>query len=447
MKLKLPFLGCAFILTIGVFAQQLPSTNQAKLWYKNAETKSSAGPALNGYSPLQFDNASKTKLLHNFQSKNANFYIVFKSQDKDTVGLINYHFKCTEATLHTRLTDPNVKDPKELQRKIETGAIFKHEFSLPYDENRVNDNFFMIQDRPKDQTDIYEVLYFDTAFTLSQHQQIQTYLALKYGITLLDLSNYRDAHGKALWTTPVNSEKYSHVIGIGRNDDSGLYQKSTSNSTDSFLQLSTSNEIEPNTFILVGDNHRDLNFVKKGNDYILNRTWLAQSSGEVMPLTQLRFDVSQLPTFDRSKTYYLQISRNQSAYQFSDQNDLIEGKIIDHALVFDNVAWNTESKGVDAFTLSYSNAKQPVKPSLVLEDWEVYPNPVKVNEPFEIRMNWPKESSVSISIYQSNGKRVLYDTFEANGVKTYQANLSSNGTHIIVVSAQGKSSVKKIVVK
>jgi len=54
-------------------------------------------------------------------------------------------------------------------------------------------------------------------------KKIQTYLGIKYGITLS--SDYMATDGTVVWDTTVNTGYNKFILGVGRDDETGLYQK------------------------------------------------------------------------------------------------------------------------------------------------------------------------------------------------------------------------------
>ncbi len=66
------------------------------------------------------------------------------------------------------------------------------------------------------------------AMTATDRLKIQSYLALKYGITLSPAApvNYLASDGTTnMWTAADNTGYGRHITGIGRDDSSALYQK------------------------------------------------------------------------------------------------------------------------------------------------------------------------------------------------------------------------------
>lgn len=80
-----------------------------------------------------------------------------------------------------------------------------------------------------------EVVLFGGALNLTQTNLVESYLAIKYGITLGGNGSttlaYRSSAGTVIW--PANSGYHNDVIGIGRDDASELLQKQSRTEDDS----------------------------------------------------------------------------------------------------------------------------------------------------------------------------------------------------------------------
>lgn len=88
---------------------------------------------------------------------------------------------------------------------------------------------------------ISEIIFYNTNLTTAQYAQVNSYLAIKYGITLDNSisalngnGNYLNSNGTTIWDATTNTGIYHHdVIGIGRDDNEGLYQKQSHSFDDS----------------------------------------------------------------------------------------------------------------------------------------------------------------------------------------------------------------------
>lgn len=90
---------------------------------------------------------------------------------------------------------------------------------------------------------INEVIVYNKALSAAEENQIQSYLALKYGLTLVGSGNspqsYVNSAGIAIWDATANAAYHNGVTGIGRDDGSGLNQKQArSSGVDSGVTIS-----------------------------------------------------------------------------------------------------------------------------------------------------------------------------------------------------------------
>ena len=162
--------------------------------------------------------------------------------------------------------------------------------------------------------DLAEVIVFTSAITSAQQQQIHSYLALKYGITLdqTAATNYVGSNSAILWNGTTNAAYNKNIAGIGRDDASGLNQKqSRSVNTASSGNLVTiglgpiaaDNASNANTFgadrsvLIWGDDQGALflsNAVSGSSLRRMTRLWRVQETGTIGAV-QVRIPASFLP--------------------------------------------------------------------------------------------------------------------------------------------------------
>ncbi|MGK0486894.1 MAG: hypothetical protein ACJAXB_000066 [Candidatus Endobugula sp.] len=195
---------------------------------------------------------------------------------------------------------------------------------------------------------ISEIIIFDNDITELQKQQVNTYLAIKYGITLTNNNDndgitneilsgsvregdYVASNGTTIiWTYANNTTYHNDVAGIGRDDDGCFSQKqSTAVDTDDILTIglgsvATSNGLNVNSF---GDN-RD--YLVWGNDNgataqasantvdvpvtiaeRISRVWKVQDTGNV-GATELEFDLTGLGYSTNASDFSLIISNSST---------------------------------------------------------------------------------------------------------------------------------------
>lgn len=170
------------------------------------------------------------------------------------------------------------------------------------------------------QVDIAEVMTFNKKLSSSEFRRVETYLAIKYGITLSNNKatgssySYMGSDGTLIWNNHTGYHNY--VIGIGRDNaagNSGLNKlKSTSvsslnGSTDVLTIANGNNFASPSafgadkSFFICGSNAKTLasttasiTDLPSGIVTRLERVWVAQETGTVGTVT-LQFNMSTVP--------------------------------------------------------------------------------------------------------------------------------------------------------
>ncbi len=116
--------------------------------------------------------------------------------------------------------------------------------------------------------DISEVIVYDAQLSSANIRKVESYLALKYGITLDNGTDpngdYTSSGGTTIWDASVNATYHNDIIGIGRDDNSALYQKQSRSQGDSLIvfldALASDNASNTGTigsdgsFIVIGHN-------------------------------------------------------------------------------------------------------------------------------------------------------------------------------------------------
>lgn len=158
---------------------------------------------------------------------------------------------------------------------------------------------------------INEVLIYTDQHNSTQEKQIESYLAIKYGIS--KEGDYIDSDGNTLWNSISNVAHHNDVIGIGRDDYSVLNQKQSKSPntlailTMGLVDIAVDNNSNGNSFgldkefFVVGSNgissdqgsNTDVGTTINSEDIVtrLNRTWKASETGSVGTL-KLQFNMS-----------------------------------------------------------------------------------------------------------------------------------------------------------
>ena len=169
--------------------------------------------------------------------------------------------------------------------------------------------------------DIAEVILYNRELITLEIQQVESYLAIKYGITLgandelWDAStstsspvtyngissNYFNSQGTIIWNGASNAGFGYNIIGLGRDNLSGLLQtKSMSSSVKTTDILNIEGEIgsfiSNHSFLIVGNNGQSTSLTTTGiperTSSVLNRIWKVSEAINETGLLQLVFDLS-----------------------------------------------------------------------------------------------------------------------------------------------------------
>jgi hypothetical protein len=153
------------------------------------------------------------------------------------------------------------------------------------------------------------VTYTNTSHSAAARNKVETYLALKYGITLSH--NYLSSQGTTVWDRTINPAYNTNIIGVGRDDNSALSQKQSKSTsvTPDILTLyigstKQTNQVNNNgafasgdrSFFIAANNNEPYLYtaavteVPAGICCRLRREWLSQKSNFTNTDLKLEFD-------------------------------------------------------------------------------------------------------------------------------------------------------------
>ncbi|MBP2110703.1 S-layer homology domain-containing protein [Paenibacillus silagei] len=142
------------------------------------------------------------------------------------------------------------------------------------------------------QAEVAEIILYDT-ITSADAAKIETYLAVKYGITLNH--DYIGTDGTLLWSKTANAAYHHNVAGLGRDNLEDLNQKqSRSINKDTQVAIGLGGLAEANSgntaalangqYLIWGDNGEPLKFTQQLGStdwYQAERIWKVQNNGNV----------------------------------------------------------------------------------------------------------------------------------------------------------------------
>lgn len=201
---------------------------------------------------------------------------------------------------------------------------------------------------------IAEQILYDTTLSAAQNQRINTYLALKYGISLSQNSpyHYLATDASVIWNAGLNSTYKNNIAGIGRDDAEGLLQKqSTSINPGRQVIIGIGNIATDNasntgqytadkSYLIWGDNNGNMSFLTPisnnipsgvSNPFRMARVWKVQETGNI-PTVKLALQgtfastafkylvVSMDSTFGSGTTWYPLTAQTINGSQYYSSN-------------------------------------------------------------------------------------------------------------------------------
>lgn len=164
--------------------------------------------------------------------------------------------------------------------------------------------------------DLVEIVAYSDDLTTTEQTQVNSYLAIKYGVTLDQSSGsggtaYLDSAGSTIWATDTSDEFENDIAGIGQDDDADLDQiNSQSQHTDGILRVADATSQDNLDFFTWSNNDGAATWTSAGapNGFlILSRQWQAQDIGDTGTV-ELEFDVADsdfdVPALDAGTVYY-----------------------------------------------------------------------------------------------------------------------------------------------
>lgn len=191
--------------------------------------------------------------------------------------------------------------------------------------------------------DIPEVIIYADDLTNDERTRVESYVAIKYGITRVDVDDagtpsfderdYRSAAGTVLWDYDVQGATfYNDIAGIGRDDSSCLEQRqSKSVNSDAIVTmglgsieasnlLNTNSFSNDNSFLLWGNNNASTTFAGRTTGVTgigtvtqrMTRIWRADETANDVGNTSISFNLTGLGYTGSLSDYQLIVSNNSN---------------------------------------------------------------------------------------------------------------------------------------
>lgn len=198
------------------------------------------------------------------------------------------------------------------------------------------------------QGDIAEIIVFENEqINPGDVNKIESYLALKYGITLkggnhastpsIDERDYRLADGTVVWDYSANTAYHNHVAGLGRHDGTGLSKTRSKNVTSGAIMDISSSALSSGNIIMWGHNNGNLNGNNDAPGDVAvrtNKVWKIQEMGETGNLT-ISVDLTGMPNMPTSASDFVLLIDSDG--NFSNATSVVASSFSGNVATFNNV--------------------------------------------------------------------------------------------------------------
>jgi hypothetical protein len=464
MKHTISFLSGLLIFSCNLFAQSPGGIAKYSVWLKGNFSSDSSRLAYLNYNPaMTLDNSvAPISLSDKVESlRKVTIFTVYTDSARikeKNVWSINGKFGDLSLSTGQILSETgktNLSFEKKIQkyRTARSEAIINTYTSHNDEESRSGNTEFKeatinFGNSPGSENSplkmISEFLLYERVLTEEEINQVETYLAIKYGITLEE--NYHNSLGEAVWSRNDDNGYSNNIAGIARDDQATLDQKQSRSSTCPELleigvnKISESNnknrgQMNDGDYLIWGDNAESFKLrqdTEAGADDILisEKKWLMKASGNTanrIP-TELKIDISTFLPGKLSKTsIYLMIKRFGSDFGSEDCVYISPDNITEEGIAtFSNIYWDTDGSGNDLFTFGFKPGGILRTRSLVKEtngdinvgltSFQVYPNPVSDGN-YQVAVNLQKPGDICIQICDLAGK--IIHTTKKSGKASY----------------------------
>ena len=492
MKFSISQLLLTTIILIGfnnfMFSQQENLTYKDCLWIKGIESNSGTMDSLKLKSEdilkkqLNFNpivDFSKDKILKKYKNivtKKSTLFVVFKSNEEAENILLTIQRGSFKATLSNKKIICD-KDVSLNKGNPKTGTLVSYLFnknsllgkkngSIEFDDLLLNDKEFKNQ--------LVELIYIPRFLKETEKNIIESYLAIKFGISLNEDKSYYNAKGDKIWDVKENKGFNKHVTGIGKEDFLGLNQMQSCNSLADGLtigidkiELSNAKNkaiVADKTFIVWGDNGKNTLLVKQENseEKRIKRIWKlnTKSSDDLSYKTQIKIDkklmVLENDSYspDRDFIWIAMDSTQSTEFNYANAKYIKATQNDENEVVFDKVNFSTNTsylftivKAPEYLINQIFNSSKLDNKNQSASGYKLFPNPVVTNENFSVQFNLKEASNVTIQITDVNGKIVKSKDLGLIDSHLYNESLSVSGTYLVLVSINGIVEANKLIVK
>ncbi len=380
---KCIFFALFFIVFISstLFSQSKKEIFGSTIWLKtetkNSDTKleTKTSELLNFNPQINLLDESFSKKIKNSIQKQSSLFLVFKTDNKDETNFILLE----RTNFKTLITSKKIISDNEIllnKGDAKKGTILSYLISNNSSLNRKNGSLTfddaLLNDK-ENKTHLMELIYIPKVISEYNRNKIESYLSIKYGISLLGDQNYTDSKGSTIWEFKSNKDFKYRVTGIGHDGFFDLNQKQSGNSNKDGLYIGVNkieknnaenkNTIENQSFLIWSDNNKSVLIDKneESNDVEkMERVWKIQTSAKSLKSytnTEIKINKKEMvfePLIKNSKNlkrnFWMVIDSTNSTTIDYTKAKYIKSNFEDNEnLIFNKVNWEAKSNYLFTF--------------------------------------------------------------------------------------------------
>ncbi len=373
------FIVC-FLFSIGVlfpsihiYSQSPGGISSPSLWIKQQvdfnEKKTDTSNYYN-FNPKYSVSERTSKEYKNILNNRYSLFVVFKSDEKEETRLATLKLGNQVTSISNKKVETDTSlDYKKVHAK--NGIILSY-FVSQQNSGKKNPNSLLLENlksltHKTSGHDVMELLYYPRVLNASERKKVESYLSIKYGISLLGNADYIDSDQHKIWDAEKNAGFNNRVTGIGKDKASGLEQKQSGNAEKDGLyigygtidstNLSNKTPLNDKTFLVWGDNGGSTSLKKKKEATgirKMKRIWKTQNTSQDAIPTTLLIRKKELQTNeqpdDQDLVWLAITADNSDDFDYTNARYILPTTTKDDVLSFKNIFWDPDNSGGDLFT-------------------------------------------------------------------------------------------------
>lgn len=348
------------------YSQSPGGVNGQSLWLTAKTDSSSATVKQFNFNPVLTDDFSG--FYKNLIVGDYSLLVVFKSDTEAELPILTL----CRSNKNTFITNKSIHSDKDIvYKKVDSKKGILLSYTSSVHSGRKNNGIKLEKFYGDDSgyQQLIEVVFYPRILNAKERNKVETYLSLKYGLSLEGKASYINSSGHVIWDCEKNKPYNNRVTGIGRDDAFPLYQKQSGNALHDGIYIglgeiknkNRENEnvfLNDTTFTIWGDND-GTTILEKSKSWtygrVMKRLWKMQTSKQYSDVlsTQLivkKEEIGMLP-FDKGESLWLAINKTVTAnFNYNSAHYIKAFKEDKDYFYFNNVNWDDDNSKSDLFT-------------------------------------------------------------------------------------------------